>query len=77
MQGLSASCDTPLGVLARRDGDRLQLLDWKTGGGGIWQTGSYDPATKLLYVGYGDGAESAPRSNCSPNCSRMAPPKSI
>ena len=24
---------------------------WKTGGGGIWQTGSYDPATQLYYRG--------------------------
>jgi alcohol dehydrogenase (cytochrome c) len=27
---------------------------WKTGGGGIWQTGSYDPATKLYIVGTGN-----------------------
>src|SRR3989441_9449348 len=24
---------------------------WKTGGGGLWQTGSYDPATKLTILG--------------------------
>jgi alcohol dehydrogenase (cytochrome c) len=27
---------------------------WKTGGGGIWQTGSYDPVTKLYIVGTGN-----------------------
>jgi alcohol dehydrogenase (cytochrome c) len=27
---------------------------WKTGGGGVWQTGSYDPATKLYIVGTGN-----------------------
>ena len=27
---------------------------WKTGGGGIWQTGSYDPATHLYIVGTGN-----------------------
>src|SRR6266849_5732595 len=27
---------------------------WKTGGGGIWQTGSYDPATKLSIWGTGN-----------------------
>jgi alcohol dehydrogenase (cytochrome c) len=27
---------------------------WKTGGGGIWQTGSYDPAQKLYIVGTGN-----------------------
>jgi alcohol dehydrogenase (cytochrome c) len=27
---------------------------WKTGGGGIWQTGSFDPATHLYIVGTGN-----------------------
>lgn len=27
---------------------------WKTGGGGIWQTGSYDPATRLVIWGTGN-----------------------
>ena len=27
---------------------------WKTGGGGIWQTGSYDPETRLYIVGTGN-----------------------
>src|SRR6516164_3444934 len=27
---------------------------WRVGGGGVWQTASYDPATNLLYVGTGD-----------------------
>ncbi len=27
---------------------------WKTGGGGMWQTGSYDPATKLTIWGTGN-----------------------
>ena len=27
---------------------------WKTGGGGVWQTGSYDPSTKLYIVGTGN-----------------------
>ncbi|MEQ1899169.1 MAG: PQQ-binding-like beta-propeller repeat protein [Devosia sp.] len=27
---------------------------WKTGGGGMWQTGSYDPATKTIYWGTGN-----------------------
>lgn len=27
---------------------------WKTGGGGVWQTGSYDPASKLYIVGTGN-----------------------
>ena len=27
---------------------------WKTGGGGIWQTGAYDPATHLYIVGTGN-----------------------
>jgi alcohol dehydrogenase (cytochrome c) len=27
---------------------------WKTGGGGIWQTGSYDPSTNLYIVGTGN-----------------------
>ena len=29
---------------------------WKTGGGGIWQTGSYDPATRLTIWGTGNPA---------------------
>ena len=27
---------------------------WRVGGGGVWQTGSYDPATNLIYFGTGD-----------------------
>ena len=27
---------------------------WKTGGGGIWQTGSYDPVSRLTYWGTGN-----------------------
>jgi alcohol dehydrogenase (cytochrome c) len=27
---------------------------WRVGGGGVWQTASYDPATNLLYFGTGD-----------------------
>ncbi len=27
---------------------------WRIGGGGVWQTASYDPATNLLYFGTGD-----------------------
>jgi alcohol dehydrogenase (cytochrome c) len=27
---------------------------WKTGGGGIWQTGSYDPATRTYFFGTGN-----------------------
>src|SRR5436309_1386606 len=27
---------------------------WKTGGGGIWQTGSYDPVTRLSIWGTGN-----------------------
>jgi len=27
---------------------------WKTGGGGLWQTGSYDPASRLTYWGTGN-----------------------
>jgi len=27
---------------------------WRIGGGGVWQSGSYDPATNLLYYGTGD-----------------------
>jgi alcohol dehydrogenase (cytochrome c) len=27
---------------------------WRVGGGGVWQTASYDPATNLLYLGTGD-----------------------
>ncbi len=27
---------------------------WRIGGGGVWQTASYDPATNLLYYGTGD-----------------------
>src|SRR5262249_56012077 len=27
---------------------------WKTGGGGIWQTGSYDPSTRLTIWGTGN-----------------------
>ena len=27
---------------------------WRVGGGGVWQTGSFDPATNLLYYGTGD-----------------------
>jgi alcohol dehydrogenase (cytochrome c) len=27
---------------------------WRVGGGGVWNTGSYDPATNLLYYGTGD-----------------------
>ncbi|MCF1742756.1 pyrroloquinoline quinone-dependent dehydrogenase [Paradevosia shaoguanensis] len=30
--------------------------DWETGGGSIWQTGSYDPETKLIYYGTGNPA---------------------
>ena len=26
---------------------------WKTGGGGLWQTGSYDPATEAHHLGHG------------------------
>jgi alcohol dehydrogenase (cytochrome c) len=41
---------------------------WKTGGGGIWQTGSYDPASKLYIVGTGNpypiyDAEARPGDN--------------
>ena len=38
---------------------------WKTGGGGMWQTGSYDPATKLTIWGTG---------NPSPDYDPMARP---
>ncbi|HEU5272109.1 MAG TPA: PQQ-binding-like beta-propeller repeat protein [Xanthobacteraceae bacterium] len=31
-----------------------QTNAWKTGGGGLWQTGSYDPATRLTYWGTGN-----------------------
>src|ERR1700686_4837575 len=31
-----------------------QTNAWKTGGGGLWQTGSYDPATRLTYLGDGN-----------------------
>jgi len=27
---------------------------WRIGGGGVWQTGSYDPASNLVYYGTGD-----------------------
>ena len=27
---------------------------WRTGGGGVWQTASFDPATNLLFYGTGD-----------------------
>ena len=27
---------------------------WRVGGGGVWQTASYDPATNLLFYGTGD-----------------------
>ena len=27
---------------------------WRVGGGGVWQTASYDPASNLLYLGTGD-----------------------
>jgi alcohol dehydrogenase (cytochrome c) len=27
---------------------------WRVGGGGVWQTASYDPSTNLLYYGTGD-----------------------
>jgi alcohol dehydrogenase (cytochrome c) len=27
---------------------------WRIGGGGVWNTGSYDPATNLVYYGTGD-----------------------
>src|SRR6266545_6605651 len=27
---------------------------WRTGGGGVWQTASYDPATNLVFYGTGD-----------------------
>jgi len=27
---------------------------WRVGGGGVWQTGSYDPQTNLVYYGTGD-----------------------
>jgi alcohol dehydrogenase (cytochrome c) len=27
---------------------------WRVGGGGVWQTASYDPATNLVYYGTGD-----------------------
>src|SRR5437867_3414456 len=29
---------------------------WKIGGGAVWHTGTYDPATNLLYVGTGNPA---------------------
>src|SRR2546429_2069256 len=28
-----------------------QADTWKIGGGAVWHTGTYDPATNLLYVG--------------------------
>jgi alcohol dehydrogenase (cytochrome c) len=31
-----------------------QTNAWKTGGGGLWQTGSYDPVTRLTYWGTGN-----------------------
>src|SRR5438132_1257225 len=34
---------------------------WKTGGGGIWQTGAYDPATKLTIWGTGNPVEYTPK----------------
>jgi alcohol dehydrogenase (cytochrome c) len=33
-----------------KDGDQ-----WKTGGGSVWVTGNYDPATNLAYWGVGNG----------------------
>jgi alcohol dehydrogenase (cytochrome c) len=30
--------------------------DWKTGGGSVWMTGNYDPATNLAYWGVGNAA---------------------
>jgi alcohol dehydrogenase (cytochrome c) len=33
-----------------------QADTWKIGGGAVWQTGTYDPGTNLLYVGTGNPA---------------------
>src|SRR5436309_3227639 len=33
-----------------------QADTWKIGGGAVWHTGTYDPATNLLYVGTGNPA---------------------
>ena len=46
---------------------------WKTGGGGIWQTGSYDPETNLYIFGTGNpwpayDAEYRPGDNLYTNC---------
>ena len=46
---------------------------WKTGGGGIWQTGSYDPETNLYIFGTGNpwpgyDAEFRPGDNLYTNC---------
>ena len=46
---------------------------WKTGGGGIWQTGSYDPDTNLYIFGTGNpfpayDAEFRPGDNLYTNC---------
>src|SRR3989442_4492686 len=45
---------------------------WKTGGGGLWQTGSYDPATKLTIWGTGNPGpiydpQARPRDNLYTN----------
>lgn len=46
---------------------------WKTGGGGIWQTGSYDPVTRLTYWGTGNPVpsydpEARPGDNLYTDC---------
>jgi len=46
---------------------------WKTGGGGIWQTGSYDPETRLTYWGTGNPVpqydpQSRPGDNLYTDC---------
>jgi alcohol dehydrogenase (cytochrome c) len=46
---------------------------WKTGGGGIWQTGSYDPVTRLTYWGTGNPVpqydpQSRPGDNLYTDC---------
>lgn len=43
--------------IAREKGDSAKYADaWKHGGGGVWNTPSYDPALGLIYFGVGNPA---------------------
>src|SRR5256885_722251 len=46
----------PVPAAGEPGSETWQADTWKIGGGAVWHTGTYDPATNLLYVGTGNPA---------------------